>query len=342
MEQIITHDKQLAGFGEVNFDVTSRLRLTAGLRVARTETDFDDVANGPLAGGPSTNTGKHVETPKTPKYVATYRFDSKSLVYASVSNGFRIGGVNKTISSTLCAPDLAALGFSTAPQSYNSDRVRNYEIGFKSEPTERFRIAASVYYIDWFDIIQPVDLVGCGETITTNLGKAVSKGADMEFTFAPVDSLLFDLMVNYNDAKFTETIRLPDATSNVVTNGWTLGQTPWTVVASGQYTFAGPRTWTSYLRADVDYRSVNNGLTAVTDPQSATYDPFLRPNPATLDVRLRYGIRVSNWDVSLFVNNATNNHPILNRQDDAVGGAIQYAYFPVRPLTAGLTVEAHF
>jgi outer membrane receptor protein involved in Fe transport len=341
-EQIITHDKQLAGFGEVNFDLTQRLRLTAGLRVARTETDFDDVANGPIAGGPSTNIGKHLETPKTPKYALTYRFDAKSLVYASVSDGFRIGGVNKSISSTLCAPDLSALGFKSAPQTYNSDRVRNYEIGLKSEPSERFRIAASVYYIDWFNIIQPVDLVSCGETLTTNLGKAVSKGADFELTYLPVKSLLLDIMVNYDDAKFTQTIRLPDATSNIVTNGWTLGQTPWTVVASGQFTFPGPRTWTSYIRADVDYRSMNSGLTAVTDPQSATFDPFLRANPSTVDVRLRSGVHVSTWDVSLFVNNATNNHPILNRQDDAVGGAIRYAYFPVRPLTVGLTVQSRY
>jgi outer membrane receptor protein involved in Fe transport len=341
-EQVTTRDKQLAGFGEVNFDLTRHLRLTVGARVARTETDFNDVANGPIAGGPSTNVGTHKETPTTPKYELTYRFDSKNLVYGSVSEGFRIGGVNKTISSTLCAPDLEALGLKTAPQTYNSDKVRNYEIGVKVEPTERFRIATSVYYIDWFNIIQPVDLVSCGESITTNLGKAVSKGADLEITFLPTSSLLLDLMVNYDDAKFTQTIRLPDATSNIVTDGWTLGQTPWTVNLTGQFTFQGPRGWRSYIRADAYYRSMNSGLTAVTDPQSATYDPFLRPNPSTLDVRLRYGVRVSSWDVSLFVNNATNNHPILNRQDDAVGGAIQYAYFPVRPLTVGLTAQSRF
>jgi outer membrane receptor protein involved in Fe transport len=341
-EQVTTRDKQLAGFGEVNFDLTRHLRLTVGARVARTETDFNDVANGPIAGGPSTNVGTHKETPTTPKYELTYRFDSKNLVYGSVSEGFRIGGVNKTISSTLCAPDLEALGLKTAPQTYNSDKVRNYEIGVKGEPTERFRIATSVYYIDWFNIIQPVDLVSCGESITTNLGKAVSKGADLEITFLPTSSLLLDLMVNYDDAKFTQTIRLPDATSNIVTDGWTLGQTPWTVNLTGQFTFQGPRGWRSYIRADAYYRSMNSGLTAVTDPQSATYDPFLRPNPSTLDVRLRYGVRVSSWDVSLFVNNATNNHPILNRQDDAVGGAIQYAYFPVRPLTVGLTAQSRF
>jgi iron complex outermembrane recepter protein len=340
-EQIITHDKQLAAFGEVNFDLTEHLRLTAGLRAARTEIDFADVANGPIAGGPNSSYGKHLETPKTPKYVATYRFDSKNLMYATVSDGFRIGGVNKTISSSLCGPELLALGFPRAPETYNSDRVRNYEIGLKSEPSQRFRIAMSAYYIDWFNIIQPIDL-SCGEVITTNLGKAVSEGADMEITFVPLQSLLFDVMLNYDDAKFTQTIRQPDATSNIVTDGWTLGQTPWTVVASGEVTLHGPGTWSSYFRTDVNFRSAANGLTAVTDPQSASYDPFLRLNPSTVDVRLRYGVRVSTWDVSLFVNNATNNHALLNRQDDSPGGLIRYAYYPVRPLTVGLTVETHF
>jgi iron complex outermembrane recepter protein len=341
-EQIRTLDKQLAAFGELNFDLTQHLRLTAGLRVARTETHFNDVADGPLVGGPQGGSSRHVETPKTPKYAITYRFDPKNLVYASVANGFRIGGGNRDVSPTLCAPDLQALGLPSAPKTYNSDRVRSYELGAKSEPSQRFRIAASTYYVEWFNIIQPVDLVSCGQTITTNLGKAVSKGADLEVTFLPVAGLTFDIMVNYDDAKYTQSIRLPDATSNIVTDGWTLGQAPWTVNTSLQYKFRGLREWASYVRGDVDFRNSNSGLTAVTDPQSATYNPYLRANPSTLDVRLRYGVQVSDWDVSLFVDNATNNHPVLNRQSDSPGGLTLYAYPPVRPVTVGLTVQSRF
>jgi iron complex outermembrane recepter protein len=339
-EQIITHDKQIAGFGEINYDLTPHWRLTAGLRVARTETDFNDVAAGPLAGGPSTNVGKHLETPKMPKYGVTYRFDQKTLVYASMSNGFRNGGVNKTIDSALCAPELAALGFTSAPQTYNSDRVRNYELGVKSQ-TDRFRFFFSAYYIDWFDIIQPVDLVACAESFTTNLGTAVSKGADLEVTFAPTEKILLDLLVNYDDAKFTQTIQNPGAQSNIVTSGWTLGQTPWTVVASAEYKFQGLFGLPSYLRGDLDFRSENNGLTAVTDPASATYNPFLRPDPSTVDLRLRFGVQLSSWDASLFINNATNSHPVLNRQNDTAGGAIGYAV-PLRPITVGITVQSRF
>jgi outer membrane receptor protein involved in Fe transport len=341
VEQIVTHDKQLAAFGEVNLKLTSKLRLTVGLRAARTEIDFLDTRDGPLAGGPGQDSGKHLETPKTPKYALAYQFDPENMVYGLVSNGFRIGGVNSHIDNVLCGPELGKLGFGSAPQSYNSDRVRNYEIGVKSQPSPRFRFAASVYYIDWFDIIQPVDLVNCGQAFTTNLGKAVSKGADLEATFAPTQQVLLDLMVNYDDAKFTRTIQQPGAPSNIVTSGWTLGQTPWTVVASGEFKFRGLLGWDSYLRGDADFHSRNGGLTSSTDPISASYNPLLRPDPSTLDVRLRYGVRRSTWDASVYIDNVINNHPMLNLQNDSLGGVISYAT-PVRPLTAGITVVSRF
>jgi outer membrane receptor protein involved in Fe transport len=341
-EKIVTRDKQLAGFGEVNFDLTSHLRLTGGLRVARTEIDYFDAYNGPLAGGgPGEDSGKHVETPKTPKYSVSYRFDSDNMLYATVADGFRVGGVNPQIQSSLCGPELAALGFATEPRTYNSDRVRSYELGAKMQPFERLRVALSAYYVRWSNIIQPVDLVNCGQLFTSNLGKAVSKGADMDLTFAPTRNLMLNLLLNYDDARFTETIRQPGATSDIVSAAWTLGQTPWTVVASGEYKFNGPFGWGAYARTDVTYRSSNNGLTSNTDPESATYNPLLRPNPSTQDVRLRLGAVISNWDVSLFVNNATNNHPLLDLQNDALGGAIAHA-LPVRPITVGITVLSKF
>jgi outer membrane receptor protein involved in Fe transport len=341
-EQIITTDKQLAAFGEVNLNLTSHLKLTAGLRVARTEVDYLDTRDGPLANGPGESSGEHVETPKTPKYVLTYQFNSQNMVYGSIVNGFRVGGVNPTISGGLCAAELESLGYgSSAPQTYASDRVRNYEIGLKSQPSSGFRVAASVYYIDWFDIIQPVDLVSCSRTFTTNLGMAVSKGADLNLTFAPTEGLLFDLMMNYDDARFTKTIRNPTAQANIVTNGWTLGQTPWTVVASGEFKFRGPFGWGGYFRTDVDYRSRNGGLTTVMDPESVNYNPLLRPNPSTVDLRLRLGVQAATWDTSIYVNNAINRHPVTNLQNDSPGGAIAYAT-PVRPITAGVTWQRRF
>jgi hypothetical protein len=151
---------------------------------------------------------------------------------------------------------------------------------------------------------------------------------------------LLNLMLNYDDAKYTQTIpgRLG---TNLVTDGWTLGQTPWTIVGSGEFKFAGPFGTQSYFRADVDFHSKNNGRTQLTDPSSASFNPYVRPDTSSADVRLRCGVQVSTWDVSLFINNALNSHPLIAVQNDSPSGAIAYGV-PVRPLTAGITLQSRF
>ena len=193
-----------------------------------------------------------------------------------------------------------------------------------------------------------IDLFIDGQEQLPNFGQPMIGGIDFccpgyhqPFAFAPTESLLFDLMMNYDDARFTKSIKIGDAQANIVTNGWTLAQTPWTVVGSGEFKFRGPLGWGSYFRADVDYRSKNSGLTTITDPASVNYDPQLRPNPSTVDVRLRLGVQASTWDASIYINNAINQHPVTNLQNDSPGGAVEYAT-PVRPLTAGITWQRRF
>jgi outer membrane receptor protein involved in Fe transport len=311
-------------------------------------------------GGAGEDRGHRYETPKTPRYILTYQINPDNMVYGSMAEGFRIGGVNRAVDPAICGAALAADGFidpvtglPVAPRTYHSDRVRSYEMGMKIRPVSSFRVAASVYYIDWFDIIPPVDLSGgvspaCTSVITANLGKAVSKGADLEMTFAPTRQILLNLMINYDDAKYTQTI--PGQSGfNLVTDGWTLGQTPWTIVGSGEYRFTGFFGVQSYFRTDVDFRSKNSGVTPLTagpvtvggPPLSASFNPYVRPDASSIDVRLRYSVQISSWDVSLFVNNALNNHPLVGVQNDSPGGAI--AYGPaIRPLTAGITVQSRF
>ena len=350
-DRVVSHDAQLAGFGEVNVMLTARLRATAGLRAARTYTDYHDARDGPFAGGPGDDRGKHYETPKTPRYILAYQFDPDNMVYGSMSEGFRIGGVNRSVDPTICGAALLADGFVDqngnveAPKTYRSDRVRSYELGVKLRPTANFRLATSVYHIDWLDIIRPVDLSGsisplCASSITANLGRAVSKGVDLEASYAPVAKLLLSLMLSYDDAKFIQTI--PGSNGfNLVTGGWTLGQTPWTIVGSGELKFTGPFGVHSYFRADADFRSKNRGLTQITDPASANFNPYVRPDSSSLDLRLRYGVQLSSWDVSLFVDNALNIHPIINVQNDSPGAPTPYGS-ATRPLTAGITAQSRF
>ena len=68
----------------------------------------------------------------------TYRFDKDRLVYATYSEGFRVGGSNPLKPASLL------------PRDYDSDKLTNYEIGAKTEWLDnrvRFNIAA--YYMEW-------------------------------------------------------------------------------------------------------------------------------------------------------------------------------------------------
>jgi outer membrane receptor protein involved in Fe transport len=68
-------------------------------------------------------------------------------------------------------------------------------------------LSTSVYYIDWKNIQQTVALATCGFVYNANLGKAESKGVDLQADMAVTHDFLVGLSAGYNDAKFTQTVR---------------------------------------------------------------------------------------------------------------------------------------
>ena len=337
-----TTDKQIAGFGEVNFELLPGLKLTGGLRVARTELDFRTTVDGPAQGGPGGYSGSQKETPITPKFGVSYQADPDNLFYATAAKGFRIGGVNRGIpTNATCGADLAAIGLTEAPTSYKSDTVWSYEVGSKNRLAGgAVRVATSAYYIKWKNIINGVNLPNCGFGFTTNLGEATIKGFDLQVDVQPVQSLTLSAAVGYNKGTYDKTVA-SGGPKNLITEGYatSLGA-PWVLTLSGQYDFAIGGL-DSYLRADYNYRSQNHGLTDVFDPASPDYDPFLPRNPAMQDLRLRLGARVNGVDVSAFVNNLTNERYLMNVDHVTTYGTIFQAT-ALRPRTFGLTAAYRY
>ena len=84
------------------------------------------------------------------------------------------------------------------------------------------------------------------------------------------------------------------------------------------------------------------GRTALNDPSYNTYDPLVPNPPATTDVDLRAGSRLSSgWDLSLFAKNLLDEHTPQNLVRDAVGAEV-FHYYPPRPRTIGFTVSRQF
>jgi len=50
--RLVSHDRQIAGFGEINFKLTDTLKLTAGARVSKTSFSIQSLSGGPQNSGP--------------------------------------------------------------------------------------------------------------------------------------------------------------------------------------------------------------------------------------------------------------------------------------------------
>jgi len=354
------HDRQVALFGEATYALTSRIKLTAGARIAKTSFDFSHNASGTQQGAPLNLTGNQASNPFTPKLSASFQADPNDLYYATYSKGFRTGGDNAPVPANLCQGVFTALGLgSQSPSTYNSDTVNSYEVGAKNKIGNGLRLASSLYYISWDNIQQNIYLPGCGFQFTTNVGKAVAKGFDLQADWSPSDALSFESAIGYTSARFiTDASLSPTALYPVVRAGDAItgesgsGAPPWTITLGAQYNFHA-FDHQSFFRVDYEFESKNGWKTAALDPtvSPTIYNPFAYAPPQTTFVSIRSGMSFNHWNISGFIDNLLDAHPQLPPSSYATSdvdpnanpgqGALIRGY-TFRPRTYGVTSVYRF
>jgi iron complex outermembrane recepter protein len=330
-----TLDQQTAGFGQADFQVVGGLKITAGVRVADMKYTNATVTEGPIAGGTNASGGVQDEHPVTPKGGLEYQASPNLLFYGSATKGFRPGGSNIIVSTT-CGVDLAQLGLKQVPPSYDSDNVWSYEIGNKSNLADgHFQINSSLFWIDWNRIQQNINLPVCGGAFVGNLGAAVSKGFDVQSRFQPITGLTVELSGGYTDATYSETTR-GGSGSITAEKGDPIGVPKWSGTASSEYDFPsfGLRSYARF-----DFQFIGEG--PAQDPRVYGYDPALRPTDETHMLNVRLGTHLSDWNLSVFANNVTNDAPVLARNHDTLSSPI-FTSYTYRPRTVGVTALLRF
>lgn len=315
-------DKEYAAFGEAYYRVTDKLKLTAGVRVSRTEFEYDQSYYGALSGFPTAtiangglSAGKQKATPITPKFGVSYQLTPSDLLYASAAKGFRPGGVNPTISQTTCAAGLALYG-GNPPTTYDSDSVWSYELGAKSRLFGGFAsVQASSFYVEWNQPQLFATFPGCTAQFTTNAGKATSRGGDLQIQLRPARDLTLSVAASYTDSHYTQQILGPTpvagATQAVLVNkGDTLPIAPWNVNLSANYEFGLTGEWRAYVRGDFQYAS---SYKRTTGPGSVAYAPEQYNAEATYFSSARVGLIHGPLELSLFVDNLLNSHDTLSQ-----------------------------
>jgi outer membrane receptor protein involved in Fe transport len=367
--RLLSHDRQIAGFGELNFNLTDTLKLTAGVRVSKTSFSIRSLSDGPQNSGPRPGAQSSSETPVTPKVGIQWQADPDDMYYITYAKGFRSGGGNPSIPydptfqdpNIGCTADFQNFGIAHSPATYKSDSVKSFEVGAKNNFNNRVRLASSIYYIRWNNIQGNVVPPICQIQWTDNLGDAISKGFDLQADFQLTDGLSIDSSFGYTDARYTKNgfpsgavltgpnpplplVAKGDAVAgpNGIGTGYSIP--PYTATIAVQYKFRA-FAHESFVRADYEYIAGDKWEHATLDQRTSSYDPTGLPTARETFTSLRAGTNLGDWAVSLFVDNLTDSHTILNYNhqtnsyDDnrALLASPAYRFISYRPRTFGLT-----
>ena len=338
MDRFVVRETDKAAYGNVTYEILDGLKASVGLRVAQSGFDFVDYQDGPYGtAAPQTNSGSEKETPVTPRFNLSYQLTPDQMIYATAAKGYRIGGANEPAPQGVCGTDLAALGISQVPQTFNSDTVWNYELGAKGKFFDNsLLLQGSLFWIDWNNIQQQVYLPTCGYYYTANLGTASSRGFDLQAQWAVGHGLVLSGSAGLTDARYTSTII---ENGNILAkSGDSLATPEWAATASAEYHFKSVAETDSYARLDYQFAG---SYYRTGSAETFSYEQETRNAPATHYMTARIGATRDGWDVSAYINNLLDSRTSLYRyQDTSVSPGLRDLTF--RPITIGLTAEYKF
>lgn len=318
--------QQVAVFGEIEYAFTEQLVASVGARAFRAETDTDILFQGYFQGGRDRNVDNAEEDGINPKASLMFKLNDDVSFYGSAARGFRLGGTNQAVPVSVCAADLAALGRTSAPDQFESDKLWNYEVGAKMQtPGHRLGINASIFHIDW-DEIQLTTPLACGFAFTANVGTARSRGAEVDLQARPISGLTLGLTGSYVDAELTEAV--PGL--SFARPGARLPAVPrYNASASARYDY--PFSGSANAFAFTSVRRVGSSYVNFLERPIDYIEAY------TL-VDLRTGLELDQVDVTLSLYNVFNELPVFYREN--VRGEVLADVG--RPRTVALQVNYRF
>jgi iron complex outermembrane receptor protein len=313
--------REAALFGDLTYKFTEQFDVTAGLRRARNEQDHSYAVSGigaTLTGLKSSN-GTSAETVNTWMFSPRYRIGPNNMVYVRVATGYRPG-----------SPNLALPG---VPTVVESDRLTNYELGWKTSMLQRkLNINMALYDIRWKDI-QINNTTPQGVAYLANAGTASSRGGEASLSFTPVNTLRLALNGSYTQARLTA-----DAPTLHGKDGDTLPGIPrWNWSTSADYFFMLPAGWSGH--AGADYRWIDKRRSSFeSNPNSRREDSY---QVLGLNADITRGV----WTVRAYARNLNNAAPQLNigyLGSGATGVTTTLQSSTLQPRTLGLELDTQF
>lgn len=361
-------DRDAAAFGQATYDIDDQWSVTGGVRVFETRNSlygfygfgsgfsshtgeaacFDP---GKFEDAPCSNLNKTVEEVNTTfKANLQYKFDPDRMVYATVSSGFRPGGINRR-------GDLPP---------YTSDMLLNYELGWKTTWNDgQIRWNGALFWENWDDF-QFAFLGANSLTQIANAASATVRGLETDVTWAIDPNWTLSGAGSFINSEITSDV-CPSVNSpgclNPVTgkpgNYWTLSGTPLPVTppvslnATLRYEADLSDTMTGFVQGSTifmgrrtsDLRAMTTNTTPGPQRYLASPRDQIGPMPAYISFDLSAGITQDNTTASIFFKNLFDSRGQVYRTvacgNNCTNRPNVYVV-PIQPFTVGIKFGQKF
>lgn len=343
-------DEQMGLFGEATFDISEQFAVTVGARWYDVEVDLEGSANSSFFNLGQTDDAQRAGTnisalfapgnaagaPDTAstdgmiyKLTGTYTPTDNMLFYATYSEGFRPGILNRPGGNSNPA------GTFTVPFGVDTDEVKNYEFGWKTELFDNsLRLNGSAFFVE----VEGLQTTILDPSITNlffsdNAANAEIRGIEADFTWAPysIEGLTIAGAFSLLDTEITEVL----TPTNDVLKGAPLAFAP-----EFQGNLRARYEW------DLDQKIDGSDLRAHVMPQivfsSDSRSDIIEINSADIDgyatLGATLGVSADQWSAELFATNLTNEYAELS--NNFVNDRERVT--PMRPRTIGVRLGYDF
>jgi len=207
------NDDTLAGYFQADFDITSKIEATVGVRYTVEDKDARQVVFGSDFGSRQPNPNLRMPLSIFLEAVPhdfsrdmldrsenkfdfsgslQYKFTDSVNAYLSASSGFKAGGFNSI-----------AFGDDPRNAEFNEEEVRSYELGLKTILWGGNAQFNAAYFFTKIDDLQVAQFTGDTSFIVQNAAEAEVQGLEIDARLRLTKNLGFSLAAAYTDFEFT-------------------------------------------------------------------------------------------------------------------------------------------
>ena len=311
--------QEIALFGELSYDLTPDLTLTAGTRLFNI--DFNTrsrVVQDPVERLFNGNGG---QGGLSPKLALDYHPRSDWTYYAEVTQGHRVGGFNTGGS----AGQSFGGGVGTPDRRYDGDTLWNVEVGAKGRLWQgRVQTRLALFQAYWREI-QSDQFLPSGLAYAVNVGDGANTGLEIEAKWRVAESLELRGNALFSDPEITEPSRNFNSRGDA--------GLPGVPAVSANVNLAWRRPWLHGAVLAVDANLAYVGASRLT------FDAEKRHRMGDyVTGRVAAGISSDHWRVTAFVDNLFDTTANTFSFGDPFRLPEALAATPLRPRTVGLSV----